>query len=387
MTLPTRAIPLRGRSPGLWAHCCLLLIVSVAACTESTGPLTQHPAGALGPGTNGRWTTTTPELAGLDVAVLADFESRIDAGVYGTISSLLVIRGGRLAYERYSGDWVPNDLHRVYSVTKSVTSLLVGIAVAEGQLSGVDQAIVDLFPEYSSFNNPSPAKAQITLEHVLHMRAGFEWDELSTNYTNGVNPTAALTASPDWTKHVLDLPLADAPGTRFAYNSGASLLMSAALANSGAGESAEAYASTRLFAPLGITDWIWSEGPGGLSNSGWGLHLKPRDMAAIGQMVLQGGDWEGVSLVPGAWLEASATSATAFTDGTGYGYQWWLGPTGSGTTSATRSMAAWGWGGQFIIVLPNVDMVIVTTAENYDGGRLNPTTLAEFGVRAVTGSF
>lgn len=350
------------------------LLVALAACggDSPTGPL-----GGLSEGRAGRWVTATPESRGLDPAALGALEHQIDAGAFGQVSSLLVLRRGDLVYERYWGGWTPNDQHRAYSVTKSITSLVMGIARSEGHLPELATPILEIFPEYDSVQFPA-GKGGITLEHVLQMRTGLEWDELSTNYTAGGNPTLALSVSSDWIKFVLDLPLADEPGSHFVYNSGVSMLMAGTLANR-LHTTAEAYAADRLFGPLGITDWQWDQGPGELTNSGWGLHLLPRDMAAIGQLVLDQGRWEGQQVVPAAWLDASDEPSTRFTDGTGYGYQWWLDRPDGGR----QPMAAWGWGGQFIVVIPSLDMVMITTAENYAGGGFTPYTLAEFGYQAA----
>lgn len=356
-------------------------LVAFHGCSDATSPSTTLQ-GALGPGTAGRWVTATLESVGLDRSVLLDLERGIDQGDFGETSSLLILRDGKLVYERYADGWAAGDLHPVYSVTKSVASLLVGFAAEAGDLSGVDQPLLELLPEYADVAGPTPAKSEITLRHTLQMRAGFEWDERSTNYTNGLNPTLALASSPDWTRHVLELPMANAPGERFEYNSGVSILLSAVLTRAGL-SSAEAYAADVLFGPLGIDRWQWGTGPGGLTNTGWGLQLRPRDMAALGQLVLDGGRWSGDQLLESEWILESAEPATRFTDGTAYGYQWWLGAEGTGAAPATRSMAAWGWGGQFIVVLPTLDLVIVSTAENYGGGGLTPEVLAAFAFRAA----
>ena len=359
-----------------------LLLLVLAACGDGSpaGPgdgATAGPIGALSAGVAGRWPTATPRSLGLDPAALTALESQIDAGAFGEISSLLVLRHGTLVYERYWGEWTSTDLHRVYSVTKSVTSLVMGIARAEGHLPDLSTPVLEIFPEYESVALPE-GKTRITLEHVLQMRTGLEWDELSTNYTAGGNPTVALTASPDWIKFVLDLPLAQEPGSRFTYNSGVSMLMAGTLEHR-LHVSAEAYAAEKLFGPLGITEWMWDQGPGSLTNSGWGLLLLPRDMAAIGQLVLDEGMWKGRSVVPAAWLDTSDDPSTHFTDGTGYGYQWWLDVPDGGR----QPMAAWGWGGQFIVVIPSLDMVMITTAENFLGNEVTPYTLADFGYLAA----
>ena len=367
-----KPVAIRGLRSALWA----LALFGLAACSED--PATPEIPGILDDGTAGRWPTAAPSSQGLDEAVLIELGDEVESGAFGDISSALVLRHGRLVYERYETGWGPEDLHRAYSVTKSVSSLLVGIALDAGLLPGLQSPVLDLLPTYDSIGNWSPAKEDITLAHALEMRAGFEWDELSTNYTSGGNPTVALVASPDWIHHVLSLPMATDPGSRFAYNSGVSMLLGEILAR-GVGSDTEDFAEASLFRPLGISSWSWDRGPGGIVNTGWGLHLRPRDMAALGQLVLDEGSWEGQAVVPESWISRSVGLGTQFTDGTGYGYQWWIGR-GDGQG---RAVAAWGYGGQFIVVLEELDMVMVMTAENYLGGGINPYRLAEYGYRAA----
>lgn len=352
-----------------------LALLGLPSCHDSpTGPAV---LGSLGPGQIEHWTTATPASRGVSPTVLEELEGRIDSGAFGEISSLIVVRRGDLVYERYWGEWRFPDLHAVNSVTKSVTSLLVGIAQTDGHLSDLDAPILDLLPALSPPANPA-GKGDITLRHVLTMRTGLEWDELSTNYSEAANPVASLASSPDWLQFVVDLPFRTDPGGEFTYNSGVSMLMAGALAEA-LGISAEAFAAEHLFGELGIDDWSWSSGPGGLTNSGWGLRLRPRDMATIGQMVLQGGSWQGTQVVPGSWIEESAVAASRFTDGTGYGFQWWL-PRDDG---GPPPIAAWGYGGQFIVVVPSRELVVVSTAENFAGGGFTPYSLADWLYRAV----
>ncbi|MGI9626129.1 MAG: serine hydrolase domain-containing protein, partial [Longimicrobiales bacterium] len=281
----------------------LLLLSAVAIACADSSPTEPTLSGGLDQGTAGRWTTSTPEGQGLDASVLAELEARISNGEFGDVSSLLVLRNGVLVYELYRGGWTSDDLHRVYSVTKSVTSLAVGIAVQEGLLSGLQSGILDFFPEHADVPD-AETKASITLEHVLQMRTGWEWDEQSTNYSNDANPVGDLVDSTDWIRFVLDLPLAETPGSRFAYNSGVSMLMAGVLGNL-TGAPAEDFVAGQLFGPLSIATWDWDTGPGELTNSGWGLHLRPRDMAALGQLVLQDGVWEGADVVPADWIAQS----------------------------------------------------------------------------------
>jgi CubicO group peptidase (beta-lactamase class C family) len=253
----------------------------------------------------------SPESAGLDEERLNDLTAHLSSGEFGLVSSLLIARKDNLVYEEYFLEMRRGRTHRVYSVTKSFTSALIGIALDEGLIPDLDMALLDFFPEYPLVNHMDPRKARITLRHVLQMRAGFEWDEWSTPYTSSSNPVSHLSASGDWMKFMLDLPMAHEPGTFFRYNSGCTMLLSGILRNV-TGMSAEAYARAKLMEPLGIESYQWEAGPGNITNTGWGLYLTPRDMLRFGQLYLYQGNWEGEQLIPGAWIVASTERYTTY---------------------------------------------------------------------------
>lgn len=275
-------------------------------------------------------------------------------GVYGNIHSLLVLKGDELIAEEYFGGYTADSIHFQYSVTKSISSLLMGIAMDQGHLNSVDQKLYELFPEYAGdIAHWNDEKADISLENVLTMSAGFQWDEWTYTYTDTRNDANKLIRSDDLMKFVLDLPMAYKPGSRFTYNSGCSMLLSGIIENS-TGMSPEAFARQNLFDKLGITEWRWEQGKDSKFNSGWGLHLKPADMLKIGKMVRDGGLWEGEGVVSKEWLEASQTNHIS-----SYGYQWWL---------SQGFFSARGWGGQIIAIVPSDSLVVVTTAANFSGG-------------------
>ena len=374
--IPSSPKPLFSPSPSSRFYRTLATTL-FASTLLSCGADVIAPVGALEEGQAGRWTTLPPEALSVAPSVLREMEREIDTGRYGEISSVLLLRSGTLVYERYWGTWGPDDLHPVYSVTKSVSSLAFGIARADDLIPSLDTPLLDVLDAAPDLPERM-AKEEITLRHVLQMRAGFAWDELSSNYTDGANPTAALAGSEDWIEYVLELPMAADAGEAFSYNSGVSMLMSA-LIEQGTGETTEDFTADRLFEPLGIDRWTWTEGPNDLTNTGWGLWLLPRDMAALGEMVRLGGLWEGEQLVPGSWIGESREDASRFTDGTGYGYQWWL-PAPDG---GERPMAAWGYGNQFIVVVPSLDVVMVATGSNFGGGGWTPYQMVEYAYRAV----
>lgn len=275
-------------------------------------------------------------------------------GLYGNIHSLLIYQNDQLLAEEYFGGYDADSIHFQYSVTKSVASLLVGIAIDKGLLSSTSEKLYQLFPEYEGqIANWSSLKGDMTVKDVLTMSAGFQWDEWTYTYTDTRNDANKLIRSNDLMKYVLDLPMAFTPGTRFTYNSGCSMLLSGIVENT-TGMTTEAFARENLFYKLGIEEWDWEQGNDQKFNTGWGLHLRPKDMLKIGRLVLDNGKWNGEQIVSAEWLKASSTNHIA-----NYGFQWWL----SGNFFSAR-----GWGGQVIGIVPEQNLVVVTTAGDFGGG-------------------
>ena len=324
------------------------------------------------------WTTDTPVSQNLDAEILGRMTTALRDGDYGEVHSLLIARNGVLVYEQYFRGATRDGLHQVYSVTKSVTSSLIGIAVAEGHIDGVETPLVDFFPEYEFLVNENPQKARITLEHVLNMRTGLQWNEWSTPYSSPDNPTTNLARSDDWMEFMLDLPMATEPGSAFTYNSGATMLLSGIIRNT-TGRTTEEYAREKLFEPLGIGRYAWREGPDGITNTGWGLFLTPRDLARFGHLFLMKGLWGERRIVPPSWIDVLVEPASTFGDGTGYTYQWWLMPMPDGSYVPYAD----GYGGQFIFVIPSLDMVVVSTATNFAASTNIRGLLNEFVFPAV----
>jgi CubicO group peptidase (beta-lactamase class C family) len=308
------------------------------------------------------WQTSAPRAQGLDPAALRRYVGRIQAGAYGEIHSLLVVRNGKLVVERYFGGYDRETLHPVYSVTKSVTSLLVGRAADLDEFPELETRVLPLFAEYRRLGNADARKRAIELGDLLTMRAGFEWDELSTSYEDPRNPVLGMIRSTDWLRFVLDRPMATGPGTVYAYNSGCSILLGDIL-RTATGDEPDAFAERELFAPLGIERYEWEKGPGGVTNTGFGLSLRPRDMAKLGQLVLDGGEWQGERIVSGEWLDASTTPRVRLRSDLAYGYQWWL-LLDERAPARPQMIVALGWGGQFVFVVPELDIVVVSTADD-----------------------
>ncbi len=363
------------------------LIVAIGVAIAGCAPAPGAPQDAPWP-TKG-WATSTPEAEGLDAATLAALDREFAGGTFGQVTGMLVVRHGKVVFEKsyahdfdrlfqgrdqtrgpynyYDPDWHPfyrhGPLHTMQSVSKSVTSALVGIAIRRGELPGVDARFL---PYVDDFRLPDadPRRVDLTIKHLLTMTSGIKWDESTVAYTDPANSCAGMEKSDDWIQFVLDQPMADTPGTTFVYNSGATELL-AHLLKKVTGKQADEYATEHLFAPLGITDTYWKRTPLGLSDTEGGLYLTARDLAKIGYLYLHDGVWDGRRLLPEGWVKASTTPLVDTRPGQPrsrkYGYQWWVLPYGDGSRQA---YAALGYGGQRLIVVPEHQLIAVFTGWN-----------------------
>jgi CubicO group peptidase (beta-lactamase class C family) len=330
---------------------CLLLTLAgaIAACGGSTGA----PASSAGRWPTEAWLVSTPAAEGMDPALLSELDAAIEQRRIG-IHSLLIVRNGAIVSERYVPPYGAATRHRQYSVTKSVTSALVGAAIADGRIPGVTAPLATLLPP-GSLAGDDVRRQAITLEHVLTMTTGLAWVEGDPAY-------GRMVRSPDWVESVLELPMAEAPGARFNYCSGCSHLLSAIL-DRAVERDVLGYAQESLFAPLGIRDLRWETDPAGRPVGGWGLELTPRDMAKLGYLYLNQGQWDGRQIIPAEWVEASVTAHVATDEEFGYGYQWWTYP-------RYGAYFARGLGGQLVIVVPERALVVVITADLPDDAPL-----------------
>lgn len=298
------------------------------------------------------WRTASPEDQGLDSARLIAARDHLSAHV-PHMDSLLVVRGGYLVFEFYDRGET-RTLRNLKSVTKSVTSALIGIALATGDLDSIDEPIGYLLPEtFATVDDRR--KRDITVRDLLTMRSGLDWAEYGAD-------SAQMTASPNWVQYVLDHPLIHAPGTAFNYSTGDTQLLAAVL-NKQTEMSALDYADLYLFGPLGITQRTWPADPQGINVGGAELALTARAMAKFGYLYLNRGVWDGAQIIPAAWIDESHAYHTLFDpasgnecDTLGYGFLWWLRPQGD-----AESAIAVGFGGQFVYVIPALDLVVVMT--------------------------
>lgn len=301
------------------------------------------------------WSTADPAAHGLDPARLEEACQHI-ARNCPTRFSLLVVRNGYLVLERYFNGSGAAQANNIKSMSKSILAVLTGMAIEEGRIRGVEQKLADFYPEYFH-ENLDPRKFDITLEHLLTMRAGFEWAE-----NTAISDRMWL--SSDWHRHIIDSPLTDNPGEVWNYNTGLSHLVSGILTTV-SGISTRAYAESRLFGPLGMTCHRWSQDPRGYYFGGSEVWLTARDLARFGLLALRRGRWEDRQLVSEQWMAESmrmrcATTSfhSAFPD-RDYGYHWW-----GINLSGHPAIEASGYGGQNIFLFPDLDLMVVTTARS-----------------------
>lgn len=312
-----------------------------------------------------RTPATAPTPAGVDPAALRALVQDVRAGMFGDIRSLLIARGSDAPAEYYFNGARRDEAVPVYSITKSVTSLLTGLAVSTSAIDSVGAPLETLLPARRALLQGDTLRARLTLRDLLTMRAGVEWNELSTPYESPGNPVTQMLASDDWIGFVLSRPMARPPGSGYTYNSGASVVLGAAVA-AAVGRALPDLAQEELFAPLGITRPPWHVGPHGVANAGGGLSLRPLDLVALGRMVRDGGTRAGRAIVPAPWLDASLQPISVAPLGSRYGYQWWLiGPNGTWDAAHPVFMAL-GWGGQTLLIDRTDDLVVAVTARNFD---------------------
>jgi CubicO group peptidase (beta-lactamase class C family) len=324
---------------------------------------------------NGPSTATFEEMGfAPDLGEKLDFGMR--AGLLRNVHSVVVMRAGRLVLERYYEGSDHNGgqalglvrfgagtLHDLRSVTKSIVSLLYGIALERGQVPPPEAPLYEQFPDYADLADPT--RAGILIEHALTMSIGLEWDE-TISYTDPANSEVMMERAPDRYRFILERPVVQPPGTRWRYSGGCTALLGRLL-EKGTGQTLAAFAADVLFKPLGIATLTWRQGRDGVHSASGGLRLLPRDLAKIGQLVLQRGEWNGQRLVPETWIAGSIRPVLPTGDGLEYGRQWWLGTASvPALTGEQRWFAGFGNGGQRLWLMPAAELCCVVTAGNYN---------------------
>jgi CubicO group peptidase (beta-lactamase class C family) len=387
-----------------------VVVAFATGCAGATSPLVPTPtpeSTTYWP--TGDWRISTPEEQGMDSELLAQMIEYIEKEDTH-IHSVLVVRNGYIVTEAYFYPFQPGSKRSIQACTKSFTSVLVGIAIDKGYIDGVNQRVLDFFPDQAVANS-DPLKDAIALKHLLSMTSGLDWTEQWIPYNHPQNYNTQMEQSEDWVQFVLDRPMVEEPGTVFNYNSGGSHLLSAIVQQT-TGMSTLAFAQTHLFEPLGISDIVWDIDSDGITVGGNGLHMTPRDMAKLGYLYLNGGVWDGRQIVSSDWVAASVSTQAENAWGPDYGYQWWIyresnipvwrelasyhlfshqratsqmayrwgqeNSNGRSFAAETDSLlspfnayAAVGYGGQYIFVVPNLDIVAV-----FAGGHAKETPVS-----------
>ena len=366
------------------------------------------------------WQIATPESKGLDSKILRNLHKEFEELKHGYINSFIVIKRNAIVFEEYydidyaeltkdkkdeqirileknygvhanpmynyfNPEWHPyykdTDLHTIQSVTKSVTSALLGIAIDKGYISDIDSKIVDFFPDYaSSFKDKK--KQSITIRNLLIMSSGMKWDESTHAYTDPRNDAANMENSEFWLEYILSASMDSAPGDEFNYNSGITILLSQILEQA-TGTSVESFAKKYLFSQLGIDKFFWKKIPDGLTDTESGLYISARDFARIGLLFANKGQWMGKEIISEDWInEIMAPTILTNYPNTYYGFQWWL-------YSDVDNKEIWmqagiGYGGQHILIIPKYDLLLIFNGWNvFDIERPTSEYLAERVIDAV----
>ncbi len=298
------------------------------------------------------WQKVPPEKLGFDSDTFSEMLADIEANDQ-KIHGLLVMREQQIAFEQYFPPYQADTLHSFMSVSKSVTSILVGIAISEGKLS-LDTTVYEVFPEAFA-GVEDPRKKTITVRHLLTMTPGFALTD--------EDPEVEEYTSEDWIKKYMQHPLKDNPGEKYSYFSPTTNLLTAILTEKIEGDLWE-YAQEKLFIPLGIEDIYWQRGSLGYLRGGSGIYSTPREMAKIGLLYLNDGKYEDKQIVDKNWVRESTKNqiGDTFADyedlqNMKYGYKWWV--------PDSDYFMALGWGGQIIFVFPDLKMVVVKTGGDY----------------------
>lgn len=295
------------------------------------------------------WQTATPESVGLHGALID--EGAVDLFTNRSLLSLLVLREGKLVYEKYGNGGGQRKSNNVHSASKSILQALVGIAVEEGDIGSLDDKASSYIP--SAFQGQSQAKKNITIRQLIDMTSGLRWEDDETEYT--------IETSSNWVKAIIARPLDYTPGQHYNYSTGNTHVLSAVL-QAATGMSTCKYAQTMLLDPMNISPEHWGRDPQGVYSGGYNLYLTARELAKFGQLYLDEGEWNGQQLVPEETVEQAATKKHYDGDGFWYSSGWWW-----RTIDGHDMYLAWGWGGQFVYVIPDLDIVLVTTENTADG--------------------
>ena len=343
----------------------LLTLVQVGSGNPSSSYV---PADTITYFPDDEWTATTPEEQGMDSTILAEMMQFIeDSGA--PIHGLVVTRNGYIMEEEYWSYYTETSTHHIFSCTKSFTSTLIGIAIKEGFIDNVSQKVLDFFPDMT-IENMDSRKGNMTIEHVLTMTTGLDWNEHNTTYDNPDNMYNQMFGSPNPIQFFLNLPIVYDPGTHWVYTTGASHLLSA-IVQEATNMTTREFADLYLFDPLNMTVGGWNVDTQGINNGGTQLYVTPRTMAKLGLLYLNNGTWNGTEILTEEYVtQASSFQVTIYTN-LAYGYQWWI-------DTANDVFSARGSEGQYIFVAPEFNIVVAITQHADEAGEDIHEDILEF---------
>lgn len=364
--------------------------ISVAALVASALPAQSR--------TVFEWPVAPRAVPGVNRQTIDSIHTEIQRGDYGSVDRFLVIHRGRIVadhryshdYDRKYGDsakvknplnasdftgaynyfnpwWHPTyrrgELHTLQSVTKTITSIIIGVATTRGDFPSIETPVLAFF-DTTRVRNIDDRKRRMTVRHLLTMTGGLDWNE-NLPYIDPRNNAVVMEASHDWVDYAINLPMGREPGASFNYSSGETQLLSHIFRRA-TGVDIEEYAARHLFGPLGITHWYWKRTPIGLIDTEGGLYLEARDLAKLWYLFLADGMWRGHRIVSSDWVQRSVTPAVAVGNRPGgamYGLKWWLYPL-PGSTERSFIWSGSGFGGQLPMAFPDRDLVVVFNAWN-----------------------
>jgi CubicO group peptidase (beta-lactamase class C family) len=305
----------------------------------------------------GDWETGTLEEAGIDTAGMNAFMRKM-LEEHPYMESILIVRSGKLVFEEYLNGWDPARIHRLQSVTKGFTSTLVGIAIEQGLIGSLDDPIRDYLPDYADYFGGT--KDSVTVRHLLTMSAGFKWNETETYYTDSKKCDPHLAeAGDDYLKYLLERPIVEEPGTVYRYNSGYPNILGYIIQER-SGMTLMEFTYHNVFEPLGIKRaYLMNIRGENKPSCAGGLNLISRDLARYGYLYLREGTWEGKQVVPAEWVRETLATYLVSDGNVGRGFWWGKVKSLDGLHDIFFTS---GTGGQFVIVIPDLDTVVVTTA-------------------------
>lgn len=367
----------RNRLPLMSTLCVGVFAYLIQACTP---PAKEAEDNVVWPGES--WAVSTPAEEGAEASVLDSIHNDILSGKYGLIDEFLVIKNGKVIADhsynqKYDSiaahydttnhmfnydhpEWHPyykrSKLHSLQSVTKSITSAALGIAIDEGYLTGMGIKPMEMFADFEVDMSDS-RRVAMTLEDMLTMRSGIDWNEM-TSYNDEENSCIIMEGSDNWVQYVLSRPMREEPGTVWDYNSGVSVLLGK-LVSMSTGQRVDHWTAEKLFKPIGIQNYFWKTTPDNEVDTEGGLYLSSHDLARVGYLFLRNGKWGDQQIISESYVQRSVSPVvpdiTPDSDqrNSGYGFQWWV------PFSEPKIFAGNGYGGQFLMVAPQYDLIVV----------------------------